>query len=159
MLPLSVFFHLLMMELHSRLCGLLGRKCLFVACLLCGDKAVQGSRTLKGRPLDFMGHRAYTRHFVLSPSLHIFWRKSKSAWRRISSCWWHQTIFCCLNQPDLAPYDRLFIPAFFCFSSYYIYFSFNNTFFLFSFLLCLLSLVLLYGFLFFFFYFLKWNIA
>lgn len=55
---LSVFFHLLTAELHSSLWDLLGRECPFVAHLRCGDKGVQGSRALPGRPLDFMGHRA-----------------------------------------------------------------------------------------------------
>jgi len=72
---LSVFFHLLMAELHYILWAPLGRECPFVARLRCGDKGVRRSRTLQGRPPDFLGRRAEIRHFLLSPRLETFCRR------------------------------------------------------------------------------------
>lgn len=146
---LLVFFHLLMAELHSRLWVLFSRECPFV---LLESKMPRDLELYKGDYLTSWdtGHRYST--FFFPPDLkHSPGRNQPSARRRISSLWWHQIICYCFNQPSLVSSDLLFIPAFFCFISYHIYFSFSHTFFLFpSLFYPLLSLILLYGFLLFY---------
>lgn len=151
-LCLSFFFYFLMAELHSRLWGLLGRECPFVASLHCGDKGVQESRTLQGRTLDFMGCMSYIWHFLLCPRLETFFRKKSTMTKPnqygegspatddnrlfatvLINLTWSLLIYC-----SFQPFSVLS----------HISFSFNHTFFLFSYLLCVfLSLILLYAFL------------
>lgn len=146
------FFYLLMAELHSSLWGLLGRECPFVASLHCGDKGVQGSRTLQGRTLDFMGCMSYIWHFLLCPRLETFFTKESTMTKPnqhgerspatddikffatvLINLTWSFLIYC-----SFQPFSVLS----------HISFSFNHTFFLFSYVLCVfLSLILLYAFL------------
>lgn len=65
-LPLSMcFLPMLMAELPSRLWGALSKDCPFVAYLHCGDQGVQRSAKLY-RGLDFMAHKTWIWHFLLS---------------------------------------------------------------------------------------------
>lgn len=136
------FLPLLMAELPSRLWAVWSKDCPSVAWLHCRDQGVQGSTKLyRGDHLISWDIRPEYGTFFFPYNWNIL-QEGVNQHEEGSLAAEHIRLFVSINQTILALI--LFIPAFFCFISYYI--SVKDIDFSYFLLCLLLSLILLYGF-------------